>query len=99
MGGPVARSDFPSKSLLKNVDDGILGSECARRRFQIMKQFLLLVAVIAVVLGALLFSLYVLDLVKLAELQKDLGKLLGVLGVAAVAGVVIMFLVKTGEKK
>ena len=64
-----------------------------------MKQFLLLVGVIAVVLGALLFSLYVPDLVKLAELQKDLGKLFGILGVAAVAGVLIMLLVKAAEKK
>ena len=41
-----------------------------------MKQFLLLVAVIAVVFGALLVSLWVLDLIKLAELQNDLRKIL-----------------------
>ncbi len=63
-----------------------------------MKQFLLLVAVIAVILGALLVSLYVLDLVKLAELQNDLRKVFGVLVVAALAGILIMFLVKVAQK-
>jgi hypothetical protein len=64
-----------------------------------MKQFLLLIAVIAVIFGALLCSLYVLDLVKLAELQNDLRKVFAVLGVAAVAGVVVMFLVRAAGKK
>ena len=64
-----------------------------------IKQFLLLIAVIAVVLGALLVSVYVLDLVKLAELQTDLRKLFGVLGVAAVAGVLIMLLTNAAQKK
>jgi len=64
-----------------------------------VKQFLLLVAVIAVILGALLVSLYVLDLVKLAELQNDLRKVFGVLVVAALAGILIMFLVKVGQKR
>jgi hypothetical protein len=64
-----------------------------------MKQFLLLIAVIAVVLGALLCSLYVLDLMKLADLQKDLGKLFGILGIAAGAGILIMLLVKAAGKK
>ena len=63
-----------------------------------MKQFLLLVAVIAVVFGALLVSLWVLDLIKLAELQNDLRKIFGVLGVAAVAGVLILSLVKIAKK-
>ena len=63
-----------------------------------MKQFLLLVAVIAVIFGALLVSLYVLDLVKLAELQNDLRKVFGVLVVAALAGILVMFLVKVAEK-
>ncbi|PYX05836.1 MAG: hypothetical protein DMG88_20230 [Acidobacteria bacterium] len=63
-----------------------------------MKQFLLLVAVIAVVFGALLVSLWVLDLIKLAELQNDLRKIFGVLGVAAVAGVLILSLVKIAQK-
>ena len=63
-----------------------------------MKQFLLLVAVIAVILGALLVSLYVLDLVKLAELQNDLRKVFGVLVVAALAGILIMFLVKVAQR-
>jgi hypothetical protein len=64
-----------------------------------VKQFLLLVAVIAVILGALLVSLYVLDLVKLAELQNDLRKVFGVLVVAALAGILIMFLVKVAQKR
>ena len=64
-----------------------------------MKQFLLLVALIAVILGALLVSLYVLDLVKLAELQNDLRKVFGVLVVAALAGILIMFLVKVAQKR
>jgi len=63
-----------------------------------MKQFLLLVAVIAVVFGALLVSLWALDLIKLAELQNDLRKIFGVLGVAAVAGVLILSLVKIAQK-
>ncbi len=63
-----------------------------------MKQFLLLVAVIAVIFGALLVSLYVLDLVKLAELQNDLRKVFGVLVVAALAGILVMFLVKVAQK-
>ena len=63
-----------------------------------MKQFLLLVAVIAVVFGARLVSLWVLDLIKLAELQNDLRKIFGVLGVAAVAGVLILSLVKIAQK-
>ena len=63
-----------------------------------MKQFLLLIAVIAVVFGALLVSLWALDLIKLAELQNDLRKIFGVLGVAAVAGVLILSLVKIAQK-
>ena len=63
-----------------------------------MKQFLLLVAVIAVIFGALLVSLYVFDLVKLAELQNDLRKVFGVLVVAALAGILVMFLVKVAQK-
>jgi hypothetical protein len=63
-----------------------------------VKQFLLLVGVIAVIFGALLVSLYVLDLVKLAELQNDLRKVFGVLAVAALAGILIMFLVKVAQK-
>jgi len=63
-----------------------------------VKQFLLLVAVIAVIFGALLVSLYFLDLVKLAELQNDLRKVFGVLVVAALAGILVMFLVKVAQK-
>jgi len=64
-----------------------------------VRQFLLLIGTIAVVLAALLLSLYILDVIRLAEMQKDMGKLFGVMGVAAVAGVVIMLLVKAAEKR
>jgi len=64
-----------------------------------IKQFLLLLGVIAVVLAALLCSLYILDLVKLADLQTDLRKVLALLGVAAVAGVLITLLMKAAQKK
>ena len=64
-----------------------------------VKQFLLLIGMIAVVLAAVLLSLYVLDVIRLAEMQKDLGKLFEVLGVAAAAGVLIMLLVKAAEKR
>jgi len=64
-----------------------------------IKQFLLLLGVIAVVLAALLCSLYILDLVKLADLQTDLRKVIGLIGVAAVAGVLITLLMKAGQKK
>ena len=39
-----------------------------------IKQFLLLLGVIAVILAALLCSLYILDLVKIADLQTDRAK-------------------------
>ena len=63
-----------------------------------MKQFLLLVGVIAVVMGALLCSLYVLDLVKLSDLLMNLRRVLGLTGIAAAAGVLIMLLVKVAQK-
>jgi hypothetical protein len=64
-----------------------------------IKQFLLLMCVIAVVLAALLCSLYILDLVKLVDLQTDMRKIFGLLGVAAAAGVLIMLLMKAAQKK
>jgi len=64
-----------------------------------MRQFLLLVGMIVVVFAALLLSLYILDVIRLAELQKDMGKMFGVMGIAAVAGVLIMILVKAAEKR
>jgi len=63
-----------------------------------MKQFLLLVAIIAVVLASILLSLYVLDVLKLADLQTDLRKTFGLLAIAAVAGVLITFLAKAGSR-
>ncbi len=64
-----------------------------------MKQFLLLVGIIAVVLASMLLSLYVLDVLKLADLQNDLRKTFGLLAIAAVAGVLISFLAKAGSRK
>ena len=64
-----------------------------------IKQFLLLLGVIAVILAALLCSLYILDLVKMADLQTDLRKILGLIGVAAVAGVLVTLLMKAAQKK
>jgi hypothetical protein len=64
-----------------------------------MKNFLLLIGMIAVVMAALMVSLYVLDLMKLADLQNDMRKLFSVMGVAAAAGVLIMLLTKAAEKK
>jgi len=55
--------------------------------------------VIAVILAALLCSLYILDLVKIADLQTDLRKVFGLAGVAAVAGVLITLLMKAAQKK
>ncbi|MGA7696093.1 MAG: hypothetical protein WCA76_13790 [Candidatus Sulfotelmatobacter sp.] len=64
-----------------------------------IRQFLLLLGVIAVILAALLCSLYVLDLVKIADLQTDLRKVFGLFGVAAVAGVLITLLMKAAQKQ
>jgi hypothetical protein len=64
-----------------------------------IKQFLLLLGVIAVILAALLCSLYILDLVKMADLQTDLRKILGLIGIAAVAGVLITLLMRAAQKK
>jgi hypothetical protein len=64
-----------------------------------IKQFLLLLCVIAVVLVALLCSLYILDVVKLADLQTDMRKIFGLLGVASAAGVLITLLAKAAQKK
>jgi hypothetical protein len=64
-----------------------------------IKQFLLLLGVIAVILLAVLCSLYILDLVKLADLQTDLRKVLGLIGVAAAAGVLVTLLMRAAQKK
>ena len=64
-----------------------------------IKQFLLLLGVIAVILVALLCSLYILDLVKIADLQTDLRKVSGLIGVAAAAGVLITLLMRSAQKK
>lgn len=64
-----------------------------------MRQFLILVGIIAVVVAALLLSLYILNWMKLQELSEDLRKIFGILGICTAAGLLIMFLVKAAEKK
>ena len=64
-----------------------------------MRQFLILVGIIAVVVAALLLSLYILNWMKLPELSEDLRKIFGILGICTAAGLLIMFLVKAAEKK
>ena len=64
-----------------------------------MRQFLVLVGVIAVVPCSLLLSMYVLDFMKFPELREHLTKLLGILGVATAVGLIIMLLVRAAEKK
>jgi cytochrome bd-type quinol oxidase subunit 2 len=63
------------------------------------RRFLVLIGVIAVVMAALFVSTYILDWVKAPELWQDLRKIFSLLGVATVAGLVILLLVKIGEKK
>ena len=63
------------------------------------RTFLVLIGVIAVVMAALFVSTYILDLVKAPELWQDLRKVFSLLGVATVTGLVILVLVKVGEKK
>ena len=64
-----------------------------------VRKFLVLVGVIVVIICALLFSLYVLDVLKLPELREDLGRIFGVIGICTAAGLLIMFLVRAAEKK
>jgi hypothetical protein len=68
-------------------------------RLEIIKQFHLLLGVIAVILLALLCSVYILGLVRPADLQTDIRKILGLPGVAAAAGVLITLLMKAAPKK
>ena len=64
-----------------------------------MRQFLVLVGVIAVVLCALLLSMYVLDFMKFPELREHLTRFLSIIGIATASGLLIMLLVKVAEKK
>jgi hypothetical protein len=64
-----------------------------------IKQFLLLLGVIAVILAALLCSLYILDLLKIADLQADLRKMVALVVVAAAAGVLVTLLTRAAQKK
>jgi hypothetical protein len=63
-----------------------------------IRKFLVLTGVIAVVISALLLSMYVLDVLKLSELRTDFTKLLSILGICVGAGLAIMLLVTAAEK-
>jgi uncharacterized membrane protein len=62
------------------------------------RTFLVLIGVIAVVMAALLVSTYILDWVKAPGLWQDMRKIFSLLGVATVTGLVILLLVKAGQK-
>ena len=64
-----------------------------------VRQFLILVGVIAVILAAILFSLYVLDFVNLSELRQHLSRTFSIVGIGTAAGLLIMLLVRVAEKK
>src|SRR5260370_42657522 len=64
-----------------------------------MRQFLVLVGVIAVVICSLLLSMYVLDFLKFPSLREHLTKLLSILGIATAAGLIIMLLLRAAEKE
>ena len=64
-----------------------------------IRQFLVLAGVIAVVLCALLLSMYVLDFMKFPELREHVTRLGSIIGIAVAAGLVIMLLVKVAERK
>ena len=64
-----------------------------------LRTFLVFAGVIAVILCALLLSMYVLDWMKFPELREHLTKLLSILGIAVVSGLLIMVLVKAAERK
>ena len=64
-----------------------------------VRQFLVLIGVIAVVLCSLLLSMYVLDFMEFPELREHLTKFLSILSIATAAGLIITFLVRAAEKK
>ena len=64
-----------------------------------VRNFLVLVGVIAVILCALLLSLYVLDFMKFPQLRDDLTKILSLLGISTAAGLLILLVVRAAEKK
>jgi hypothetical protein len=77
-----------------------LSSSPGRRKFgRMARTFLVLIGVIAVVMAALFVSAYILDWVKAPEVWQDARKIFSLLGVATVTGLIILFLVKAGEKK
>ena len=63
------------------------------------KRILVLGAVIAIIVCALLFNMYILDWVKFPELSENLRKILAIIAVSTAAGLLIMALVKVLEKK
>ena len=64
-----------------------------------IRQFLILVGVIAVILAALLLSLYVLDFLNLPELRQHLSRTFSIIGICTAAGLLIMLLVRAAEKR
>ena len=65
-----------------------------------MRQFLVLAGIIAVVFCKLLLSLYVFDFMKFPDLREHVTTLVSIIGIAvAVAGLLVMLLVKVAEKK
>jgi hypothetical protein len=77
-----------------------LSSSPGQRKFgRMARTFLVLIGVIALVMAALFVSAYILDWVKAPELWQDARKIFSLLGVATVTGLIILLLVKAGEKK
>ena len=64
-----------------------------------IRQFLILVGVIAVILTALLLSLYVLDFLNLPDLRHHLSRTFSIIGICTTAGLLILLLVRVGERK
>jgi hypothetical protein len=62
------------------------------------KQILMLAGVIAIVVCAVLTSMYILDLVKLPELTENLRKILSIIVVSTAAGLLIMALLQLAKK-
>jgi hypothetical protein len=74
-------------------------TELSIRRLERIKQFHLLLGVIAVILWALLCSVYILDLVRLADLQTDTCAISLAFGCVPPAGVLVTLLMKAAPKK
>ena len=56
-------------------------------------------AVIAIVIATTIINLWVVKIISLQELKESLGKTLAMVGVSTVAALLIIALVRLGEKK